>query len=101
LELLSNIKKSTTEKRRKRTIYIDQEIDKQMRVAAVEDDKFYGQYAEEERRFGYSSIKGARKRSLREAIRNLENFANIVFIICNNSNHPNPDLMFQSYISSS
>jgi len=35
------------EKRRKRTIYIDQEIDKQMRVAAVEDDKFYGEYAEE------------------------------------------------------
>jgi hypothetical protein len=35
------------EKRRKRTIYIDSEIDKQMRVAAVEDDKFYGQYAEE------------------------------------------------------
>ena len=36
------------EKRRKKTIYIDQEIDKQMRVAAVEDDKFYGQYAEKE-----------------------------------------------------
>jgi len=35
------------EKRRKRTIYIDQEVDKQMRVAAVEDGKFYGQYAEE------------------------------------------------------
>ncbi|HYA84366.1 MAG TPA: hypothetical protein VEH06_13090 [Candidatus Bathyarchaeia archaeon] len=35
------------EKRRKRTIYIDHEIDKQMRVAAVEDDKFYGEYAEE------------------------------------------------------
>jgi hypothetical protein len=35
------------EKRRKRTIYIDHEIDKQMRVAAIEDDKFYGQYAEE------------------------------------------------------
>ena len=35
------------EKRRKRTIYIDQEIDKQMRVAAVEDDKFYGEYEEE------------------------------------------------------
>ncbi|MGC2570185.1 MAG: hypothetical protein WA364_01645 [Candidatus Nitrosopolaris sp.] len=35
------------EKRRKRTIYIDSEIDKQMRVAAVEDDKFYGEYAEE------------------------------------------------------
>jgi hypothetical protein len=33
--------------KRKRTIYIDQEIDKQMRVAAVEDDMFYGQYAEE------------------------------------------------------
>jgi hypothetical protein len=32
---------------RKRTIYIDHEIDKQMRVAAVEDDKFYGEYAEE------------------------------------------------------
>ena len=30
----------------KRTIYIDQEIDKQMRVAAVEEDKFYGEYAE-------------------------------------------------------
>jgi len=38
---------SCVEKRRKRTIYINQEIDKQMRVAAVEDDKFYGQYAEE------------------------------------------------------
>ena len=38
---------SSMEKRRKRTIYIDQEIDKQMRVAAVEDDKFYGEYAEE------------------------------------------------------
>jgi len=38
---------SCVEKRRKRTIYIDSEIDKQMRVAAVEDDKFYGQYAEE------------------------------------------------------
>ena len=38
---------SCMEKRRKRTIYIDSEIDKQMRVAAVEDDKFYGQYAEE------------------------------------------------------
>jgi hypothetical protein len=35
------------EKRRKRTIYIDSGIDKQMRIAAVEDDKFYGQYAEE------------------------------------------------------
>jgi len=35
------------EKRRKRTIYIDSDIDKQMRVAAVEDDKFYGEYAEE------------------------------------------------------
>ena len=33
--------------KRKRTIYIDPEIDKQMRVAAVEDDKFYGEYAEE------------------------------------------------------
>ena len=33
--------------KRKRTIYIDQEIDKQMRVAVVEDDKFYGEYAEE------------------------------------------------------
>ena len=33
---------SYVEKRRKRTIYIDQEIDKKMRVAAVEDDKFYG-----------------------------------------------------------
>jgi len=29
------------------TIYINQEIDKQIRVAAVEDDKFYGEYAEE------------------------------------------------------
>ena len=35
------------EKRRKRTIYIDSDIDKQMRVAAVEDDKFYGEYAEQ------------------------------------------------------
>jgi hypothetical protein len=33
--------------RRKRTIYIEEDIDKQMRVAAVEDDKFYGEYAEE------------------------------------------------------
>jgi hypothetical protein len=32
---------------RKRTIYIDQEIDKQMRVAAVGDDKPFGAYAEE------------------------------------------------------
>ena len=38
---------SCVEKRRKRTIYIDSDIDKQMRVAAVEDDKFYGEYAEE------------------------------------------------------
>ena len=38
---------SYVETRRKRTIYIDQEIDKQMRVSAVEDDKFYGEYAEE------------------------------------------------------
>jgi hypothetical protein len=38
---------SCVETRRKRTIYIDQEIDKQMRVAAVENDKFYGEYAEE------------------------------------------------------
>jgi hypothetical protein len=38
---------SCVETRRKRTIHIDQEIDKQMRVAAVEDDKFYGEYAEE------------------------------------------------------
>jgi hypothetical protein len=30
------------------TIYIDSDIDKQIRVAAVEDDKFYGQYAGEE-----------------------------------------------------
>jgi hypothetical protein len=41
---------SCVERRHKRTIYIDQEIDKQMRVAAVEDDKFYGEYAE----VGYS-----------------------------------------------
>jgi len=33
--------------KRKRTIYIDKEEDKQMRVAAVEDDKFYGEYADE------------------------------------------------------
>jgi len=33
--------------KRKRTIYIDEDIDKLMRVAAVEDDKFYGEYAEE------------------------------------------------------
>jgi hypothetical protein len=33
--------------KRKRTIYIEENIDKQMRVAAVEDDKFYGEYAEE------------------------------------------------------
>jgi hypothetical protein len=32
---------------RKRTIYIDEGIDKQMRVAAVEDDKPFGVYAEE------------------------------------------------------
>jgi hypothetical protein len=38
---------SCVEKRRKRTIYIEEDIDKQMRVAAVEDDKFYGEYAEE------------------------------------------------------
>ena len=31
----------------KRTIYIDDAIDKQMRVAAVEDDKAFGVYAEE------------------------------------------------------
>ncbi|MGA9152804.1 MAG: hypothetical protein WBZ36_19685 [Candidatus Nitrosopolaris sp.] len=35
------------EKKRKRTIYIDPEIDKQMRVAAVEDDKYFGVCAEE------------------------------------------------------
>ena len=34
-------------KLRKRTIYIDEGIDKQMRVAAVEDDKPFGAYAEE------------------------------------------------------
>jgi hypothetical protein len=33
--------------KRKRTIYIEEDIDKQMRVAAVEDDKFYGEYTEE------------------------------------------------------
>jgi hypothetical protein len=33
--------------KRKRTIYIEEDIDKQMRVAAVEDDRFYGEYAEE------------------------------------------------------
>jgi hypothetical protein len=33
--------------RRKRTIYIDPGVDKQMRVAAVEDDKPFGVYAEE------------------------------------------------------
>ena len=33
--------------KRKRTIYIEEDIDKMMRVAAVEDDKFYGEYAEE------------------------------------------------------
>jgi len=32
---------------RKRTIYIDEGVDKQMRVAAVEDDKAFGVYAEE------------------------------------------------------
>jgi hypothetical protein len=34
-------------KLRKRTIYINEDIDKQMRVAAVEDDKSFGVYAEE------------------------------------------------------
>ena len=33
-------------KMRKRTIYIDEAIDRQMRVAAVEDDKPFGAYAE-------------------------------------------------------
>jgi hypothetical protein len=33
--------------KRKRTIYIEEDVDKQIRVAAVEDDKFYGEYAEE------------------------------------------------------
>jgi hypothetical protein len=33
--------------KRKRTIYIEEDIDKLMRVAAVEDDRFYGEYAEE------------------------------------------------------
>jgi hypothetical protein len=33
--------------KRKLTIYIEEDIDKQMRVAAVEDDKFYGEYTEE------------------------------------------------------
>jgi len=32
---------------RKRTIYISEDVDKQMRVAAVEDDKPFGIYAEE------------------------------------------------------
>jgi hypothetical protein len=32
---------------RKRTIYIDEGVDKQMRIAAVEDDKPFGVYAEE------------------------------------------------------
>ncbi|HYA83444.1 MAG TPA: hypothetical protein VEH06_08345 [Candidatus Bathyarchaeia archaeon] len=31
--------------KRKRTIYIEEDADKLMRVAAVEDDKFYGEYA--------------------------------------------------------
>jgi hypothetical protein len=31
----------------KRTIYIEEDVDKLMRVAAVEDDKFYAEYAEE------------------------------------------------------
>jgi hypothetical protein len=35
------------EKKRKRTIYIDPEIDKMMRVAAVEDDRYFGECAEE------------------------------------------------------
>jgi hypothetical protein len=34
-------------KRKKRTIYIDPEIDKQIRVAATEDDKRFSDYAEE------------------------------------------------------
>jgi hypothetical protein len=33
--------------RKKRTIYIDPEIDKQIRVAATEDDKRFSDYAEE------------------------------------------------------
>jgi hypothetical protein len=53
------------EKRRKRTIYIDQEIDKQMRVAAVEDDKFYGQYAEEAFRLFVESERRKEKKSTR------------------------------------
>ena len=32
--------------KRKRTIYIEEHIDKMVRVAAVEDDKLYGEYAE-------------------------------------------------------
>jgi len=32
--------------KRKRTIHIEEDVDKLMRVAAVEDDKFYGEYAE-------------------------------------------------------
>jgi hypothetical protein len=32
---------------RKRTIYIDEEVDRMMRVAAAEDDKYFGDYAEE------------------------------------------------------
>jgi hypothetical protein len=32
---------------RKRTIYINEEIDKEMRVAAVKDDRPFGAYAEE------------------------------------------------------
>ena len=58
---------SCVEKRRKRTIYIDSDIDKQMRVAAVEDDKFYGEYAEEAFRLFLDKRR-------REAILNLELF---------------------------
>ena len=37
--------------RKKRTIYIDPEIDKQIRVAATEDDKRFSDYAEAFRLF--------------------------------------------------
>jgi hypothetical protein len=33
--------------RKKRTIYIDADLDKMMRVASVEDDKYFGKAAEE------------------------------------------------------
>jgi hypothetical protein len=54
-------------KRRKRTIYIDPEIDKTIRVLAVEEDRYFGDVAEDA--FRLYIEKKRKKRSLNDVIR--------------------------------